>query len=279
LKGVSAKKEAIPDVPTITVAENEVSLGLAAHNAPAPQPKTELRTEDWQRWNDYGIGLLLQGDLKGAEVTFQNVTEIDPKNPDGWVNIGRAAVQEGDMDRARTVLEKALLLKPDLARAHYFYARVLRSEGNYQRAADHLRQVLAQYPRDRVAQNDLGRILFLQRKFVDAIKTLNAVLAIDPEDLQAHYNLMLCLRGIGDEKQASEHQQRYLRFKADESSQTITGPYRQLHPEDNNERQAIHEHVSVPLPLKKTARGATGTRPAEQNSEIAIPSTTARNSR
>ena len=27
-------------------------------------------------------------------------------------------------------------------------------------------------------------------------------------------------------------------------------PYRQLHPEDNNERQAIHEHVSVPLPAQ-----------------------------
>ena len=34
-----------------------------------------------------------------------------------------------------------------------------------------------------------------------------------------------------------------IRFKADEAAQTITGPYRQLHPEDNNERQAIHEHV------------------------------------
>jgi hypothetical protein len=46
---------------------------------------------------------------------------------------------------------------------------------------------------------------------------------------------------------AKEHQERYMRFKADESSQTITGKYRQLHPEDNNERQAIHEHVSVAL--------------------------------
>jgi tetratricopeptide (TPR) repeat protein len=169
----------------------------------------------------------------------------------------------------------------------------LRSDGKYEDAADHLRQVLAQYPRDRVAQNDLGRILFLQRKFADAIKTLNAVLAIDPEDLQAHYNLMLCYRGVGDEKQASEHQQRYLRFKADESSQTITGPYRQLHPEDNNERQAIHEHVSVPLPSLKRisltgedagrSKGHVGTgaltRPVEQSSAIAIPSTTARNSK
>jgi len=81
------------------------------------------------------------------------------------------------------------------------------------------------------------------------VKTLQSVLTIDPEDLQAHYNLMLCYNGLGNEKLAKEHEARYMRFKADESSQAITGPYRQAHPEDNNERQAVHEHVSVPLPL------------------------------
>jgi len=260
MQGLSAKEQRIPDVPVVAIAENEVTLNVAAHGAPAPKPKTDLRTEDWQRWNDYGIGLLLQGDLKGAEAAFQKVTEIDSKNPDGWVNIGRAAVQEGDMDRARDVLQKAIALKPDLARALYFYARVLRSDGNYDGAADALHNVLAQYPRDRVALNDLGRVLFLQRKYADAVLTLNSVLAIDPEDLQAHYDLMLCYKGLHDDKQAHEHEVRYLRFKADESAQTITGPYRQAHPEDNNERQAIHEHVSVPLPALKQAKvvGKTG---------------------
>jgi tetratricopeptide (TPR) repeat protein len=157
-------------------------------------------------------------------------------------------VQEGDMDRARAVLEKALAISPELARAHFFYAKVLRADGNYDQAADHLRKVVAQYPRDRVALNDLGRILFLERKYADAVKVLESVLRIDPEDLQAHYNLMLCYNGLGKEKMAKEHQERYLRFKADEASQVITGPYRQLHPQDNNERQSIHEHLSVPLP-------------------------------
>ena len=247
LKGVSAKREQIPDLPVVALAEDEVTLNVTPHNAPAPPAKEVLQAGDWQRWNDYGIGLLLQGDLKGAQVAFQKVTEIDAKNPDGWVNIGRAAVQEGDMDRARTVLEKALSLSPDLARAHFFYAKVLRSDGRYDEAADHLRKVVAQYPRDRVALNDLGRILFLKRKYADAVKVLQSVLAVDPEDLQAHYNLMLCYNGLGNEKQAREHQQRYMRFKADESAQAITGPYRQLNPEDNNERQSIHEHISVPL--------------------------------
>jgi tetratricopeptide (TPR) repeat protein len=248
LTGVSAKEEKIPDVPIVAIAEDEVGLQVTAKRTAVPAPRVDLKAEDWQRWNDYGIGLLLQGDLKAAQAAFRKVTEIDPKNPDGWVNIGRAAVQEGDIDEARPVLEKALAVSPDLARAHYFYARVLRADGKYEEAADHLRRVIAQYPRDRVALNDLGRVLFLERKYDDAVKVLQSVLLIDPEDLQAHYNLMLCYNGLGNEKIAKEHQERYLRFKADEASQTITGNYRQLHPEDNNERQAIHEHGSVALP-------------------------------
>ena len=53
-----------------------------------------------------------------------------------------------------------------------------------------------------MALNDLGRMLFLQRKYADAVNMLEQVLTIDPEDLQAHYNLMLCYNGLGDEKQA-----------------------------------------------------------------------------
>ena len=262
LSGVSAKQEKIPDLPIVPVAEDEVTLPVVAHNAPEPSPKTIVRKEEWQRWNDYGIGLFLQGDLKAAAAAFEKITEADPNNPDGWVNIGRCAVQEGDMARARTVLEKALALSPNLARANFFYAKVLRSDGNYDGAASRLRSVLAQYPRDRVALNDLGRVLFLQRKYDEAVKLLQSVLEIDPEDLQAHYNLMLCYNGLGNDKLAKEHQARYMRFKADESSQAITGPYRQLHPEDNNERQSVHEHVSVPLP-NHVATAASAVRRSE----------------
>ena len=53
---------------------------------------------------------------------------------------------------------------------------------------------------------------------------------------------MLCWQGLGDAENAKRAQALYTRFKADESAQAITGPYRRLHPHDNNERQAIHEH-------------------------------------
>ncbi len=254
LTKVSGKLKEIPELPIVVLAEDTVELTVLPKGAPADSPKTVVEKADWQRWNDYGIGLFLQGDFKGAAAAFEKVTEADPDNPDGWVNLGRVAVQEGDMERARTVLLKALALSPNLARAHYFYARVLRSDGDYDGAAQQLQKVLEQYPKDRVARNDLGRVLFLSRKYPEAITQLQEAIAVDPEDLQANYNLMLCYKGMGDTAKAAEYEKLYLRFKADESAQVITGPYRRLHPEDNNERQLIHEHVSVPLtPVRRAS--------------------------
>jgi Flp pilus assembly protein TadD len=249
----SGKVKRVPDLPIIEMAEDTVELTVLPKGAPEPAPKTEVEKADWQRWNDYGIGLFLQGDLKGAAAAFQKVTEADPANPDGWVNLGRVAVQEGDNEHARVVLQKALVLNSNLARTNFFYARVLRADGDYDGALKHLNMVLAQYPKDRVVRNEAGRVLFLQRKYNDAIAQLNEAIAVDPEDLQANYNLMLCYKGLGDEVRAAQYQKLYMRFKADESAQVITGPYRRAHPEDNNERQSIHEHVSAPLQRQQLA--------------------------
>ncbi len=244
---VSGKVKAIPDVPIVTLAENTATLRVDSKGSRSAESLIKHETSDWERWNDYGIGLFLQGNLKGAEAAFTAATEIDAKNPDGWVNIGRVRQQEGNLDGARQVLDRALALSPNLARAHFFYARVLKAEGAYDNALSHLQLVIKQYPKDRVVRNEAGRVLFLQKKFAEAIKEFEHVLTIDPEDVQAHYNLMLCYNGLGQESRALEYQKRYLRFKADEAAQAITGPYRMAHPEDNNERQSIHEHVSAKI--------------------------------
>jgi Flp pilus assembly protein TadD len=251
LSDISAKSKSIPDLPIITVAEDTKTIRVLPHSAAAPAPQVSLAKDDWTRWNDYGIGLFLQGDLSGAEQAFTKITEMAPDNFDGWTNVGRVRVQEGNTEGAKVVFLKALALKPNLPRANFFYARVLKEEGHYDEAAQALQSVLAQFPRDRVVHNELGRVLFLQKRYADAVKEFQQTLSIDPEDLQANYNLMLCYTGLGDEARANAHKDRYLRFKADESSQALTGAYRQAHPEDNNERQSIHEHISVPLQAKK----------------------------
>jgi tetratricopeptide (TPR) repeat protein len=176
------------------------------------------------------------------------------------VNIGRVRLQEGNDAAAEQAIARALSSSPHLARAHYFYAKAFRNEGNYSDAMAHLREVLAQYPYDRVVHDDLGRILFLDRRYTEAIREFQATLSIDPEDLEANYNLMLCYTGLAQPVTAANFQKRYLRFKADEASQTLTGPYLRAHPYDNLERQLIHEHTSsfVESSHEKKYQGAVG---------------------
>ncbi len=246
-KNVSGQiRGAIPDPPIVTLATASADLALGAPGA-APDWEPEVRKQDRERWNDWGIGLLLQGDLKGAEYAFGKVTEADPSYADGWVNVARALVQEGEEDAAKPYLARALQLGPNLARADYFEALVQKADGDYDGALASLRKAQALYPRDRVVLNQIARILFLKRDYAGAVRAANGALGVDPEDLQAHYTLMLCYRGLGDAARARREQTLFLRFKADESSQAITAKRRMLSPEDNNERQPIHDHESAPL--------------------------------
>src|SRR5256885_10186758 len=154
------------------------------------------------------------------------------------------------MTAAEPMLRKALEVDGTLAKTHFFLGVVLKSLGRYDEALEHLRLCVVQYPRDRVVVDQIGRVLFLQRRFDAAIAEFLRVLAIDPEDLQAHYNLMLCYRGAGNPEAAAREEALYTRFKADESAQFITGPFRLRSPDDNNERQTIHEHRSAAGPTR-----------------------------
>jgi tetratricopeptide (TPR) repeat protein/nitrate/TMAO reductase-like tetraheme cytochrome c subunit len=245
--GVSGQLKAIPNLPIVTMAEDTAQLRVINKADKLPDMKSVLSKEVRERWNDYGIGLLLQGDLKSAENIFLKVTEMDPGYADGWVNVARARIQEGEMAAAAEMLKKAMEIDPRLAKTHFFYGLTQKAEGRYDEALRHFQMAADQYPRDRVVQNQVGRVLFLQRRYQEAVTALHKVLLVDPEDLQAHYNLMLCYQGLAQADEAKREETLYRRYKADESAQAITGPYRKLHSEDNNERQQIHEHTSVGL--------------------------------
>ncbi|MCC6341687.1 MAG: tetratricopeptide repeat protein [Bryobacterales bacterium] len=244
-------KDRIPDLPITVLARAEAKLELAARGEKT-EWKQAVRGEDYERWNDWGIGMLLQGDLKGAEYAFRKVMEAKPDYADGPLNVARALIREGETEAAKPLLKKAFSINSKLARVHFFQAMVEKSDGNYDAAIAHLKEAAAQYPEDRVVLNQLGRLYFLKRQYGEAARTLEGVLRIDPEDLQAHYSLMLCYRGLNDAAKAELHAKLFRRFKADEASQAITEKPRQLNPEDNNERQMIHDHESVPLKVSGT---------------------------
>ena len=265
---VAGKIKAIPNLPTIVMVSTKTTLKVAG-TIPVPSaevgdtrrvplqkagdavPMSPQPENTRERWNDYGIGLLLQGDLKAAETAFLKVTEIEPAYLDGWVNVARVRIKEGDMQGAETMLEKAFEIQrtlppenPHRAKVHYFYALIQETYGNYDTAIEHLQHAALQFPRDTRVRNKLGRMYFLKRNYETALTEFQKTLTVDPEDLDAHYNMMRCYRALKNPSLAAKSQKLYLRFKADESVDAITGIPRRADADVNRERQRIHEHTN-----------------------------------
>ncbi len=247
---VAGKIKAIPNLPITVMAEVKTTLRVKQEDQNVPKQKADIENAR-ERWNDYGIGLLLQGDLRAAQTAFKEVTKIDPDYLDGWVNIARCRIKEGDMRGAEAMLDKAFEIQKTLppdnlhrAKVHYFYALVQESYGNYDIAIEHLQRAILQFPRDTRVRNELGRMHFLKREYEAALVQFQKTVEVDPEDLDAHYNMMRCYRALKNLSMAEQSQKLYLRFKADESVDAITGIARRADPDANRERQPIHEHVN-----------------------------------
>ena len=253
VEGVGRGK-AIPDIPITVMASNQATLRVVPKDAPTGrQPFLDRSVRE--RWNDYGIGLLLQGDIKGAEAAFLKVT-ADGAGLRRRLGQRRARAHSGRQHgRRRTMLRQgARRSTPTWPRRTSSSGTSSRALGRYDEALDHLRKAATHYPRDRVVLEPARARAVPEAAVRGGDRQLQQVLAIDPEDLQAHYNLMLAYQGLGDAAEAERERRLYERFKADESAQAITGHYRRLNPDDNNERQSIHEHRRAETDERSPAR-------------------------
>ena len=238
-------RAAFPDLPIVTLAEAKATIAARARQT----GRRWCGRQDRERWNDWGIGLLLQGDLKGAEYAFKKVTEAEPGYADGWLNVARALIQEGETEAAKPFIEKALASQ-SAARPHLFLQGA-DPEGRWRlrrRARDRCARRECKYPRDRVVLNQIARILFLKRQYADAVEVLERVVRWSiPEDLQMHYTVMLCYRGLGDAAKAAREEKLFRASRPTNRRRPSPASRRLVSPEDNNERQPIHDHESVAL--------------------------------
>src|SRR5207247_11269575 len=128
----------IPKLPITVMAQATVTLAVGGKQPPHSwrQDVKKLR----ERWNDYGIGFLLQGDFKRATQAFKRVTHLDAGWPEEWGNVGRGRLEEGSLNEAKRAFETALqgydaaptpLTPYQRARTQCFYAQTIRRMGQW----------------------------------------------------------------------------------------------------------------------------------------------------
>ena len=237
------------DLPITTIASDKLTFPI--EGAPADpstlndQPST---IPEWQRWNDYGIGLLLEGD-KGSEKgqliqaaqAFEQVEKLG--RADGPVNLARVYYKEGRLDDAVAALQRAAKSDPPAPRwtIAWFNGLVNKHNGFLDKAIAEFRSILEdRYPeldkrgfdfsKDYEVINELGQTYFerakmersnpeRQKEFLSkAIEEFRKTLALDEENLTAHYNLALIFAQLGDETKAATHRKEHEKYRPDDNA-------------------------------------------------------------
>jgi tetratricopeptide (TPR) repeat protein len=265
-----------PALPITDLAEDDVTIPVRGGRPVTPVPSP---IADWERANDYGVGLLLQGNegaerglLKQAEAAFLDVTRLKPDYADGYLNLARVYNKDSRLAEMGTALEAARKIDPNYFKMAWLRAELNRQNGHLAEAIADFRSVLAsKFPErgqdfslDREIRRALAETLFQQAQIepdgspaqADLLRQAIAeleddrvdkhqphhgqVLAIDPEDREAHYLLDKCYRQLGDSKKADEHLALYNIYAIDNNARDFAlRTFRLAHPWANRTSQAV----------------------------------------
>jgi tetratricopeptide (TPR) repeat protein len=204
-----------PELPITLMAKDALQVAVAggppAKNEPSPI------AEVWQRWNDYGIGLLLEGPAKGgqkgelkqAEVVFRKVADLG--RIDGWVNLARVYQKEGRIPDALDALAKAAAHEKPPAPwvINWLTGQINVRNAMFDEGIKNFEDVLrTRIPEKKIdlsldfeVNNELAGALYIRSKqeavssperrafLMKAIAAYRRTLTIDSEDVTAHYGL------------------------------------------------------------------------------------------
>lgn len=280
IRGYERGKPYRNELPVVTLCQDRIVFPVRGGDAAVENPKVEI--PPWQRWNDYGIGLLLKGqgraEPRQAEEAFLQVEKL--KRFDGPLNLARTYYAEGRLDEAVAALARAGTYADPPAppwTIAWLSGLVNREQGRLSDAEDNFRSVLYDQTPERQARgfdfsldyeviNLLGMTLFDRARQIrdpsrkeerdvllhEAVAKFRDTLKIDAEDATAHYQLSLLYKELGDRGHAEEHQKLHARYKLDDNARDrAVGLARQKYPAANHAAEAV---VVYPL----TRAGAPG---------------------
>jgi tetratricopeptide (TPR) repeat protein len=253
-------------LPVVTLASDRIIFPV---KGVAPTPDNVPSSVDlWQRWNDYGIGLLRKGgrgELRQAEAAFAEVEKLG--RGDGALNQARVQLREGRLDDAAASLERAAKAKTPAYpwSVTWFSALVNKQNGRFDEAIRNFQDVVEtnfaearkrhfDFGKDYIALDEMGQTLIERAKqerapqqraervrlLRQAASWFEKTLLLDSEDLSAHYNLGLIYAELGDQGRAAEEQALYARYKPDDNARdTTVALHRLRNPAANHAAEAV----------------------------------------
>ena len=225
------------DLPVITIAEDTVVFPMDGASVERPPHDTPA----WERWNDYGIGLLAKpgrGALRQAEEAFRRVAALG--RPEGDLNLARVMIREGRLQEAADALRLAASNGAYPWSVAWFGGLVDMQNGAFDAAIRSFSDLVntrfeeAQrrgfdFSRDYRVQNALAQALFERAKLAptaaekegllrSAADHHRTALLEDPENVVAHYGLAQVYARLGDDEAAGRHRALHATYRPDDNA-------------------------------------------------------------
>ncbi len=282
------------DLPVMTLATDRITFPVAGSGAagandavtndPSPTPV-------WERWNDYGIGLLRKGDegsqkgeLRQAEEAFTEVERLG--RPDGPLNLARVYIKEGRLEEAVAALRRAASHEPPAPpwSVAWFTGLVNKQNGHLDKAIENFTSLVEtrfadarargfDFGQDYTLLGELGQTLFersnqergeanRERRDVflkEAARWFYKVLEYDPENSAAHYSLSLVHARLGDAEKADQHRALHQKYKPDDNARDrAVAMHRKQNPAADHAAEAIVIYDLQRPGAYELPRGSTG---------------------
>jgi len=230
------------DLPITTISSDRVVLPVAGRGTADTTQTRDI--PEWQRWNDYGIGLLRKGgpgQLRQAEEAFRRVEALG--RPDGPLNLARVCIREGRLDEAVEALRRAAGHEPPAYpwSVAYFTAVVNRQNGYLDKALEGYADVIQtqfqdarqrefDFSKDYTLLNEYAQTLFDRSKLERddparrndylhrAELEFQRVLELDSENAEAHYGLSQVYARLGEPDRERAHRALYAKYKGDDNA-------------------------------------------------------------
>lgn len=215
------------------MATDRVTLPLEGSQIKVPEQASPIQPA-WQRWNDYGIGCLLEGganakkgELRQAEEAFKYLTAMPEQTPKahGWTNLARVYFADGRLDLATAALNKARDAEAPWWTLAWFNGLVhvenATEKVHFERAIEDFEKILDpdlqpaerkfDFTRDYVVRAKLGQTLYQRAQLESegsleqrvwltrAAKQFYQVLQEESEDLETHYGLAQAMSRLASE--------------------------------------------------------------------------------
>lgn len=228
-------------LPITVMASDRLLLPVQGQQEPLDEQQP-VAIRPGERWNDYGIGLLREGnsgsskgELRQAEQAFQQVEALGDGS--GALNLARVYFKEGQLDQAATVLRRASVQQAPPWTIAWYSALIDRENGHLEAAANKLESIINNrfadarqrgfdFSYDVRVLNELGRTLYERSRqlrdaqqrelLVQAQGWFDRTLLIDPENLAAHYNLALIHAQLGNADTAGQHRALHDKYRPDD---------------------------------------------------------------